>query len=531
MGRAVLKVLGANLKISDHRIQNWPVRIGLCYVRIMDLRVGELCLKTRERQLLGPKGPIQLSDRSFDIFLALLTRPNELVEKSVLFDAVWPGVVVEENTLQVHVSALRKAVGSDLITTVHGRGYKYAGPVPVKLAHSGNSASDDTARKPIIAVLPFENLSGDPEQLYFADGISGDIIDRLSRFRIISVIGQNSSFALRNSTAVISEARDLLKADFVLSGTVRKSDGRIRIAAQLTETASGTTCWADHYDRPLVNVFALQDEVAGIVAKTLVGRVEIEMGNRPNAAANRDISSYELVLQGLWHYRKETVEAVAAAQPCFEQAIAVYPNNAEAHRYLALCHLFSWWGDFDEEGLSKAFATASRAVELDPASGGCHQALAICRLWVEGPEAASVSIARSLALNPNDPDTLTDAGVIAAYRGNLLEARLHAGHAFRLNPLPPLCYPEYKAIAAFVEGRYAEALPGFEAIPDCAFDNTYVLACHGLMGSEEKASQLRERNAREGRRWDYLAGAMREPFATPEPRERLLEGLRKAKAI
>lgn len=497
----------------------------------MDLRFGNLRLNARERQLLGPKGPIELSSRSFDILLALLARPNEVVEKSLLFDAVWPGVVVEENTLQVHVSALRKALGSELIATVHGRGYRYAGPVPVEVANVNAPASESVARKPVVAVLPFDNLSGDPEQLYFADGITGDIIDRLSRFRIISVIGQNSSFALRNSPAAISDARDMLKAEFVLSGSVRKADGRIRIAARLTETAGGTTSWADHYDRPLADVFALQDEVAGIIARTLVGRVEIEIGNRSSAAPDWDISSYELVLQGLWHWRKETSEAIAAAQHCFERAIAAYPNNAEAHRHLALCYMYSWWSDFQAEGLTKALATASRAVALDPMSGGCHQAFALCRLWAEGPEAAAVSIARSLDLNPNDPDTLIDAGVIAAYSGNLLEARYHTGNAFRLNPLSPLCYPEYRAVAAFVEGRYAEALPGFEALPDCAYDSTYVLACHGLLGDKQKAAQVRERNVGAGRTWDYRAGAIREPFAMPEPRERLLEGLRKALAF
>jgi len=497
----------------------------------MDLRFGNLRLNARERQLLGPKGPIELSSRSFDILLALLARPNEVVEKSVLFDAVWPGVVVEENTLQVHVSALRKALGSELIATVHGRGYRYAGPVPVEVAYANAPASESVARKPVIAVLPFDNLSADPEQLYFADGITGDIIDRLSRFRIISVIGQNSSFALRNSPAAISDARDMLKAEFVLSGSVRKADGRIRITARLTETAGGTTSWADHYDRPLADVFALQDEVAGIIARTLVGRVEIEIGNRSSAAPDGDISSYELVLQGLWHWRKETLEAIAAAQHCFERAIAAYPNNAEAHRHLALCYMYSWWSDFQAEGLAKALATASRAVALDPMSGGCHQAFALCRLWAEGPEAAAVSIAKSLDLNPNDPDTLIDAVVIAAYSGNLLEARYHTGNAFRLNPLPPLCYPEYRAVLAFVEGRYEEALPGFEALPDCAYDSTYVLACHGLLGDKQKAAQVREHNAGAGRKWDYRAGAIREPFAMPEPRERLLEGLRKALAF
>jgi adenylate cyclase len=225
------------------------------------------------------------------------------------------------------------------------------------------------------------------------------------------------------------------------------------------------------------------------------------------------------------------LEGVEAARGCFERAIAVYPNNAEAHRHLSICSMYLWWSAFQQEGLAKAVVLASRAVELDPASGGCHQALALCRLWAEGPEAAGISIARSLDLNPGDPFSLICAGVIAAYGGNLPDARYYTGHAFRLNPFPPLCFPELSGIAAFVEGRYADALPGFEALPDCAYDNTYVLACHGLMGNKQKAAQIRERNVRAGRKWDHREGASREPFAMSEPRERLLEGLRKARAI
>lgn len=282
----------------------------------MDIRFGQLRLKTRERQLLGPMGAIELGDRSFDILLALLSRPNELVEKSALFEAAWPGVAVEENTLQVHVSALRKALGPYLIATVHGRGYRYTGPAPEAVVQANPPAKESMARKPVVAVLPFANLSGDPEQLYFADGITGDIIDRLSRFRVLSVIGRESSFALRDSPAALSDAREVLKAEFVLSGSVRKADGRIRIAARLTETASGAINWADHYDRPFADVFALQDEVAGIIANTLIGRVEIEIGNRSSTMPDQDMSSYELVLQGLWHYRKETLEGIATARDC-----------------------------------------------------------------------------------------------------------------------------------------------------------------------------------------------------------------------
>ena len=490
-----------------------------------DINFGPYRLAVRERRLAGPAGAMDIGARSFDLLLVLLAHPNETVTKDELLSAAWPGIIVEENTLQVHMSALRKALPAGMIVTVHGRGYRYSGPPP---AIAGNDINSQVSRKPVIAVLPFDNLSGDPEQLYFADGITGDIIDRLSRFRILSVIGLESSFTLRHSTAAISDARQKLKAEFVLSGSVRKADGRIRIAARLTETASGTTSWADHYDRPLADVFALQDEVANIIANTLVGRVEIEIGSRSSAIPDQGISSYELVLKGLWHYRTETLEGIIAARRCFERAIAIDPGNAEAHRHLALCSMYGWWSSFQPDGLANGHAAASRAVELDPASGGCHYALALCRLWAEGPEPAAVSIRRSLDLNPGDTHALNAAGTIAAYGGHLSESRSYTGDAFRLNPLPPLCFPELSGVAAFVEGRYADALPGFEALADCAYDNTYVLACHGLTGDREKAAQVRERNARAGRRWDHRAGAVREPFAMAEPRQRLLEGLKLA---
>jgi DNA-binding winged helix-turn-helix (wHTH) protein len=155
----------------------------------MDLEFANYRLKRTERLLLGPNGPVELSARSFDILTLLLERPDEVVGKTELFDAVWPGVVVEENTLQVHVSALRKLLPAEMIVTVHGRGYKYAGPRPFAATAEVTAPS-----RASIAVLPFDNMSGDPEQGYFSDGITEDIITQLGKFREFLVIARNSSF-------------------------------------------------------------------------------------------------------------------------------------------------------------------------------------------------------------------------------------------------------------------------------------------------------------------------------------------------
>src|SRR5690242_10846878 len=149
----------------------------------MDWEFGNYRLKRAKRLLIGPDGPVELSAPSFDILDTLLGKPDEVVGKGDLFDTVWHGRVVEENTLQVHISTLRKALPSGMIMTVHGRGYKYAGPKPFAAAEDSREK-----RRPSIAVLPFDNMSGDPEQDYFSDGITEDIIAELSKFRDFLVI-------------------------------------------------------------------------------------------------------------------------------------------------------------------------------------------------------------------------------------------------------------------------------------------------------------------------------------------------------
>ena len=151
--------------------------------------------------------------------------------------------------------------------------------------------------KPSIAVLPFDNMSGDPAQQYFSDGMTADIIARLSKYRILSVIGP-PSLALRGRETGAPDMRSKLSADYILTGNIRKSRNRIRIAARLTDAKTEATLWADHYDRPLQDVFAIQDEVADIIASTLMGRVEIEVATRAPSASPAGISSYEYVLQG-----------------------------------------------------------------------------------------------------------------------------------------------------------------------------------------------------------------------------------------
>ncbi len=493
----------------------------------MDLQFGDYRLMHRDRQVSGPDGPLNLSARSFDILAALLAKPNELISKNDLFDTVWPGVAVEENTLQVHVSGLRKALGPSLIVTVHGRGYKYAGPPPVSPGgHEPAQVKPD--RKPLVAVLPFNNPGDDPEQQYFIDGITEDIIDRLAKYRVLSVIGHHSSFALRGRDDDLPELRGKLAADYVLTGSIRKLGGRVRIAARLTDAVNGTAMWAEHYDRPLEDVFAVQDEVADIIASTLMGRVELEIGGR-GPQRGLDVSSYELVLRGIWHFRTLTVAGNAYAAECFQAAIAVNPGNAYAHRWLSSCYINHWFMEHRRDHLAKGLELARRSTELDPTNAQCHTACAFLQLWAEGLDAATASYNKAFALTPGDPHVLAELGLLHIYRGDLASAYDFIDQAERLNPLPPLWYAEFRAIGAFVAGRYAEALPGFAAIPECAFDTAYVTACLGHLGDAAGIAAITPRI--EQRHWDLLAVAADEPFRDPEPRQRLITGIAKAFAL
>jgi TolB-like protein len=306
----------------------------------MDVQFGPYRLRRRERFVDGPDGHLDISGRSFDLLDALLRNPNKPVSKADLFDAVWPGLVVEENTLQAHISNLRKILGSSLIVTVHGRGYKYTGPRPTPVEDDRTTPQSATAfapdAKPVIAVLPFANLSGDPGQQYFSDGVTEDIIDRLSKYHILSVIGRHSSFALRGGDEKYRDLRDKLAADFVVTGNVRKAENRIRVAARLTDVATERVIWADHYDRPLADIFALQDEVASIIASTLLGRVELEVAQKSTPAEPRRLTSYEHVLKGIWFFKKLNPQANAIAAEHFTKAVTEFSENADAYRGLAI---------------------------------------------------------------------------------------------------------------------------------------------------------------------------------------------------
>lgn len=495
----------------------------------MDQVFGPFRLDCAARQLIGPAGPVELSARSFDILARLLDRPDEVVGKDELLDAVWPGQVVGENTLQVHVSTLRRALGDGMIMTVHGRGYKYAGPRPAAGATGAEALAH--GHRPVLVVLPFVNLGGEPDQQFFVDGIAADVADRITRFRMFAVIGQHSAASFRAADPDVPAIRDRLRADFVVSGSVRRAGDRLRVTVRLTDAASEEAVWADRYDRPIADIFSLQDEISELVAAAIARHLEVEINVRSGGRSHANLSSYEHLLQGYWHFKKLTAAGALAAEECFQRAIACDTRNAEALAWLGAAYCERWVQDFRPEGTAWGVDAAERAVALDPASATSRTLHAWACLCAGDREGALAASARAMSLNPGDPAVLVMQALALGYDGRTAEARDLLRQAHRLEPVPPLWFGEFAGIVAFAEGRYHDTLAGVEPIGESAWDNMYALACYGLTGEKPKARALLARLAEAGRHPDWALGLSREAFRDPAVRERLAEGLRLALGV
>ena len=367
----------------------------------MDLEFGNYRLKRAERQLQGPKGPVELSARSFDILAMLLDRPDEVIGKTELFDAVWPGVVVEENTLQVHISALRKQLSAEMIATVHGRGYKYAGPRPFAAAVDAAAPS-----RPSIAILPFDNMSGDREQDYFSDGITEDIIAELGKYKEFLVIARNSSFQFRGKAHDPAEVAGKLGVQYVVEGSVRKIGNRVRITVQLTDAVSIAHIWGEHYDRELDDIFAIQDEITQMISARLARQTRTAIASRARARPTNNMSAYEFYLRAL--QLAAVYDTALEAEPFLRQAVKLDPQFAAAHAMLSFVESIKYYWDYNNPGhLHSGLEIARTALGLDPDEAYGHLATGFAHLYLRQFRQAEISLDRAVALNPNDPFILS----------------------------------------------------------------------------------------------------------------------------
>ncbi|WP_246748967.1 winged helix-turn-helix domain-containing protein [Rhizobium setariae] len=407
-------------------------------------------MKRAERLLLGPEGPVELSARSFDILAILVERPDEVIGKTELFDAVWPGLVVEENTLQVHISALRKLLSAEMIVTVHGRGYKYAGPKPFMASTEATAPS-----RPSIAILPFDNMSGDPEQDYFSDGITEDIIAELGKFKEFLVIARNSSFQFRKAND-LAEVAKKLGVQYVVEGSVRKISNRVRITVQLIDASSMAHIWGEHYDRELDDIFAIQDEITQMTAARLARQARTAIASRARARPTNNMSAYESYLRAL--QLAAVYETAHEAEPFLRQAIKLDPQFAAAHAMLSFVETLKFfWVFYNPDLLHSGLEIARTALQLDPDEAYGHLATGFALLFLRQFRQAEISLDRAVSLNPNDPFILTVHALLLNYTNRPDEALGVITEAQRRDPYAVGWYEDFCGVMLTTAERYSEA--------------------------------------------------------------------------
>src|SRR6202043_630464 len=319
---------------------------------------GDCEINLERRELWRAKRAVHVEPQVFDLLVYLVQNRDRVVSKDDLIASVWKGRIVSESTLTSRINATRTAVGDNgkdqkLIRTVARKGLRFVGIVheestgvrPVRLPDRPDEVhpqpiSLPLSERPAIAVLPFINMSDDPEQEYFSDGISEDIITALSKLRWFLVIARNSSFVYKGNAVHLKQVAEELGVRYVVEGSVRRSGEHVRITAQLNDVTTGSHIWAEHYDRSLTDVFAVQDDIT----ESVVAAIEPQLYAAESFPARRkppdSMDAWDLVMRALSYYWRVTRQDNVVAQALLEKAIAIDPNYRQALGVLAPRHTF-----------------------------------------------------------------------------------------------------------------------------------------------------------------------------------------------
>ena len=437
-----------------------------------EIRFGRFRLDLRRPELRCDGQPVRIDRLALAILCALAEAKGEIVNKDELMARLWPGRIVEEGNLHVHVSALRKSLdehgeGHSFVVTVPGRGYRLADLTGVRsapLAEGSLPPQLPLPDNPSIAVLAFRNLSGDPEREYFADGVVEDIITTLSRFPRFVVIPRSSSYLYKGRSVDMRQMGRELDARYVLDGSIRIARNRLRISCVLIDAVSGRHLWAENYDGAMEDVFDLQDKITSSIVATITPKVLGAEITRAQAKPTDSLSAYDLYLRAVAKMGPgQTESSVNEAVELLHRATTADPRFAAAYGLLACAYWqrFTYgWGSSDD-AKARGLSAAKLAVELgrdDPIAlylGGYGIAYLGGRL-----EEGLAHIERSLSLNPNSVPAWRFGGTVCWMLGDHEKSIQYYERTMQLSPRDAFEYQSYAGIAAphFFLGNYDQAI-------------------------------------------------------------------------
>jgi adenylate cyclase len=474
-------------------------------------------LDTGRREFHRGGHAVSLAPQVFDLIEHLIRNRERVVSKDDLIAAVWEGRIVSDAAVTTRINVARSAIGDSgeaqrLIKTLPRKGFRFVGAVREEV---GGAASPPPAAavpadlpgpelplpdKPSIAILPFTNLSSDPEQDYFADGIVEDITTELSRFGELFVIARNSSFQYKRRAVDVRQVGRELGVRYVLEGSVRRSGDRLRISAQLIDAASGAHRWAERYARKLKDVFAVQDEVVGTIVAILAAHVRKAESERTRTKPPSHWQAYDYYLQANEAFTSFAtsfdVERIYETRRLLQQSLAVDPGYARSYALLANTHDAVYVNRLDGDHLKPAVLDlahrhACKAVELDPNLPEAHAEVGHVLTFMFQHDASVVSIEKAVALNPNYVDWRF--GWPLALGGHPRRA-LDLLHTYmRLDPFHPPLVHFFVGVAHFVLGDYSRALEVLGAYvsraPQLPFSSawSWLAATHAQLGQIEEA--------------------------------------------
>jgi TolB-like protein len=520
-------------------------------------RFEDYVLDPERRELTRGSEAVAVGPQVFDLLLYLVQNREHVVSKDELLDVVWGGRIVSESTLTTHINTARKAIGDSgqeqrLIRTIARKGFRFVGNVteahaseefgsskiePVK---SNETPADALALpdEPSIAVLPFMNLSGDPEQEYFADGVVDDIISALSRIRWLFVVARNSSFTYEGRAVDVKQVGRELGVRYVLEGSVRKTANRVRITGQLIDATTGGHLWADRFEGTLGDIFDLQDQLTENVVGAIAPQLERAEIERAKQKPTKSLDARDYYLRGMANLHRGTRDSTDEALAQFHHALQLDPDFASACAMAAWCHLWrkanGWMIDRPLE-IAEGARLARRAVEL-----GRDDAVALTRSGsVLGHLAGDLYggialIDRALVLNPNLASAWFLGGFLRVWHGEPDGAIEHFARAMRLSPLDPEMYRMQAgtALAHLFARRFDTASAWAEKasrdLPSFLIPASIIAASHALAGRTDEARRAMDhlRQLDPALRISNLTDWL--PIHRPEDLATFADGLRRA---
>jgi TolB-like protein len=468
-------------------------------------------LDTGRRELMRGSRLVDTEPQVFDLLVHLVENRDHVVSKDDLIASVWGGRIVSDSTLTTRINAARRAVGDSgekqkLIRTIARKGLRFVGTVHIQPegAEPAPGRADEDMRepsrpalplpdRPAIAVLPFTNMTGDPGQDYFSDGIAEDIITELSRYPDLFVVARNSSFTYRGTATRTTDVARELGIHYVLEGSVQRAGNRVRINAQLIDAPTDKHLWAQRYDRNLEDLFSVQDEVVQNIVAVLPARIQAAAFEQASRKMTSSLDAYDHLLRGKFYYHLETPEANRGAEAHFDRSIELDPRFASAYAWRACTIGQAWVYEFlprTSERKQRLVQFVEQAISIDENNAECHRIM--CRIaLLQGQFAKSEHhLECALALNPNDPRLIVQRGINLTFLGDPEAAIPWIERAMRLDPFSGHRYYLDMVRALFMAGRPAEATLVLERGARTHWEHyLWLAACSAVTGKESAAKQ------------------------------------------